>query len=201
MAARHRRATSRTRAAARGYRDPACRRRARETRAWPRPRSSSSRSRCARPRPATRSRPGCRRCRSADRGAPCVHTRRAMTRSWFLMALFACGTTPKREEPAPAPAPTPAPADAAIVVDARVVASPSAPCELQTDQWRDQPTALALGNKPFVDMLEVTHATVDLATDTATLRTRAITVTGAIAGLNLHAAVPFVLGNYAAPGA
>src|SRR5688572_19169617 len=197
MAARHRRATSRTRAAARGYRDPACRRRARETRAWPRPRSSSSRSRCARPRPATRSRPGCRRCRSADRGAPCVHTRRAMTRSWFLMALFACGTTPKREEPAPAPAPTPAPADAAIVADVAVVdaAVAIAPCELRTDAWRDQPTALALGGKPFVDMLEVAHAKVDLATATATLQTRAITVTGAINNLQLHAAAPFVLGN------
>jgi hypothetical protein len=121
-----------------------------------------------------------------------------MTRSWFLMALFACGTTPKREEPAPAPS-APPPADAAIIADAAVVAT--APCVLHTDAWRDQPAALAVGGKPFVDMLEVAHAKVDLATATATLQTRAITVTGEIKDLRLHAAAPFVLGNYAAPGA
>jgi hypothetical protein len=107
-----------------------------------------------------------------------------MTRSWLLMAVFACGTAPKRNEPAPA-APTPPPVG----------------CELRTDDWRDQPTALANGGKPFVDMLEVTRAKVSLSTSTATLQTRAITVTGVIADLQLHAAAPFTLGGYVVPGA
>lgn len=95
------------------------------------------------------------------------------------MALFACGTTPKRDAPA-------------VVTRG---------CELHTTTWRDQPTALATGGKPFVDVLEVTDAKVMLATRTAMLRTRALTVTGTIADLQLHAAAPFLLGGYAVPGA
>ncbi|MDQ3341823.1 MAG: hypothetical protein M4D80_42290, partial [Myxococcota bacterium] len=135
---------------------------------------------------------------------------------WLLgVLLFGC-SSPKREA-APvgsgsAP-PTPVVIDApvAVAIDAdpyagypERVARPESKCVLDGD-WKDQPKALALtdGGKPFGEVFEITEASAVFGAGVfAEFTTASVKLAGFVdkSKLHVHAAAPFLVADFAAPG-
>lgn len=120
------------------------------------------------------------------------------------MMLFACGSP--RPEPAPVVGSGSAPsADAAVVVEDRAAPpTPAAPCTLR-GEWIEQPRELAFieGGKPYGEVFQIKHAQAQFGDGVfVRFETSSVRVAGFVdkSKVSVHAARPFTVGDYAAPG-
>lgn len=133
---------------------------------------------------------------------------------WLLgVLLFGCSSS--RTEPVPAGSGSAPPAqiviDATVAIDADLyagyperVAKPESKCVLH-GEWKDQPKALAFtdGGKPFGEVFQITEATAVFGAGVlAELTTPTVKLAGFIdkSKLHIHAAAPFLVADFAAPG-